>query len=217
VAGIPTRKCVPAAYPTPLKSPDHLLSFKLASDKLCNNEIQWHLNNSIMAFSMSLSLPSQWQQFSPQVEHACPQKLGTELSFNFGFTFPDWCSDLPSAWTCGSIWQPNVDQALSSITAANSSAIGIGSAQLVLLRCVNETEQMAAGMTIIWFSHILFPTSLIAILSIPSNCNSHFTLSKHNLWANHSLIVPELRRPVKQICHTTTSPACRTYNNSGSS
>jgi hypothetical protein len=86
-----------------------------------------------------------------------------------------------------------------------------------LLRCVNETEQMAAGMTIIWFSHILFPTSLIAILSIPSNCNSHFTLSKHNLWANHSLIVPELRRPVKQICHTTTSPACRAYNNSGSS
>jgi hypothetical protein len=35
------------------------------------------------------------------------------------------------------------------MTAANSSAIEIGSAQWVLLRCVNETEQMAAGMTII--------------------------------------------------------------------
>jgi hypothetical protein len=43
------------------------------------------------------------------------------------------------------------------------------------------------------------------------------SLRKHNLWTNHSLIVPELRRPVKQICHTTTSPACRAYNNSGSS
>jgi len=115
-----------------------------------------------------------------QVEHACPQKLGTELSFNFGFTIPDCCSDLQSAWTSlvvklDQYGQPNIDQARSSITAANSSAIEIGYAQLVLLRSVNETEQMAAGMTIIWISHILFPTYLIAILSMPCNCNSHFT------------------------------------------